>query len=145
MRAGKCLPVTATEAIVRFKHGDRPVLDETSVGKDCYFRFQLGPDEHIALGLSIKTAGEKMIGQATELIANAQSGSQMPPYERLLQDAIIGDATLFAREDSVESTWRALGPILDSVTAVHEYEPGSWGPALSASIAPEGGWHDPEP
>jgi glucose-6-phosphate 1-dehydrogenase len=144
VRAGKCLPVTATEIVVRFKHAPHPVLDETALSQDSYYRFRLGPDQVIALGIKLKKPGETMVGQNAELVVHEQPANEMPPYERLLGDATRGDGTLFAREDSVEAAWRILEPVLDNATPVHEYEPNSWGPAqVRPDIEPEGGWYDP--
>ena len=67
----------------------------------------------------------------------------MDAYERLLGDAMKGDATLFAREDYVEEAWRIVEPVLGNATPVYEYEPGTWGPPEAAEIAPPGGWRDP--
>jgi glucose-6-phosphate 1-dehydrogenase len=69
----------------------------------------------------------------------------MAPYERLLSDAMRGDATLFASEDSVEAAWRVVDPVLDDVTPVYHYEPNTWGPReADALVAGEGGWHNPQ-
>jgi glucose-6-phosphate 1-dehydrogenase len=146
VRVGKCLPVTSTEVVVRFKHAPHPVLDETVLAQDCYYRFRLSPDQVTALGIKLKKPGDAMVGERAELVLHKQSANEMLPYERLLGDASRGDATLFAREDSVEAAWRVLDPILGNVTPVHEYEPNTWGPAQAAgTIEPEGGWHDPTP
>jgi glucose-6-phosphate 1-dehydrogenase len=146
VRAGKCLPVTATEVVVRFKHSPQPVLDETAPAQDNYYRFRISPDQVIALGIKLKKPGEDMVGENAELIVHEQPADDMPPYERLLGDATRGDASLFVRQDSVEAAWRVLDPILGNVTPVHEYEPNTWGPAqVAGTIEPEGGWLDPEP
>jgi len=146
VRVGKCLPVTATEVVVRFKKPPRPVLDETSRAQECFYRFRLSPNQVIALGLKLKTPGENMIGAISELVVHKGPADTMLPYERLLGDAIRGDATLFAWEDSEASAWRILDPVLDNVTPIHEYEPATWGPTqAAASIEPAGGWYDPEP
>jgi glucose-6-phosphate 1-dehydrogenase len=80
-----------------------------------------------------------------EFVVHKGLADTMLPYERLLGDAIRGDATLFAWEDSEASTWRVLDPVLDNVTPLHEYEPAKWGPTqVAASIKPAGGWYDPE-
>jgi glucose-6-phosphate 1-dehydrogenase len=89
--------------------------------------------------------GERMEGRCIELIAHYQPPDEMEPYQRLLGDAISGDATLFAREDSVEHAWRVVDPILGNRAPLYEYEPGTWGPPEAGQLAPEGGWHDPEP
>jgi glucose-6-phosphate 1-dehydrogenase len=68
----------------------------------------------------------------------------MDAYERLLGDAMDGDATLFAREDSVEAAWGIVQPILGDTTPIYLYEPGSWGPDEAARLTAEvGGWHSP--
>jgi glucose-6-phosphate 1-dehydrogenase len=144
VRAGKCLPLTATEILVRFKPMTHPVLDEAGPPLANYYRFRLSPDELIALGTKIKKPGERMTGVRAELIANHQSPDAMDPYERLLGDAAEGDAALFAREDSVEAAWRIVDPILGDASPVHPYEPETWGPSkCERLLAPPGGWHDP--
>jgi glucose-6-phosphate 1-dehydrogenase len=70
--------------------------------------------------------------------------AEMDAYERVLGDAMRGDATLFAREDYVEEAWRIVDPVLRHDTPVHEYEPGTWGPReVGARVTPPGGWHNP--
>jgi glucose-6-phosphate 1-dehydrogenase len=69
----------------------------------------------------------------------------MDAYERVLGDAMAGDATLFAREDYVEEAWRIVDPMLKDGTAVYEYSPNTWGPRQVAQITPPGGWSDPVP
>jgi len=145
VRVGKCLPVTATEVIVRFKCPSRPVLDETDPTLNSYYRFRLTPDMTLALGTRVKKPGELMVGESIELIARHQPPDEMEPYERLLGDAANGDATLFAREDSVEAAWRVVDPILGNVTPLFYYEPNTWGPAeVQQTLVPTGGWHNPQ-
>ena len=143
VRAGKCLPVTATEVLVEFKRPLRPVLDETEPPLPNHFRFQLNPDVLIALGTKAKTPGERMTGERIELVARHCSGDEMGPYERLLGDAIKGDPTLFVREDGVEAAWRAVEPILGATTPLYEYEPNTWGPNEADRFIGKGGWHRP--
>ena len=142
MRAGKCLPVTCTEAIVRLRQP--PALYAASPPPPNYLRFRVGPSVALALGAMTKTPGEDMVGERVELAAtHITDGHEMEPYERLLGDAMKGDATHFAREDTVEEAWRIVDPVLDGATPVHEYEPGTWGPAEAAALVPPGGWNDP--
>jgi glucose-6-phosphate 1-dehydrogenase len=70
----------------------------------------------------------------------------MEAYERLLTDALEGDAELFSRQDIVEASWRVVDPILDGATPLYAYEPGSWGPPEADDlIVGDGRWHDPKP
>ena len=145
IRAGKCLPVTLTEVLVELKHPPQAVFGEAEPPEGNYVRFRLSPEVVVALGARVKQSGEKMVGEAVELIASHQSASEMGPYERLLGDAMRGDATLFARQDAVEASWRVVDPVLDSPTPPTLYRQGSWGPKdADELIACEGGWHDPK-
>ena len=144
VRAGKCMPVTITEVTVRYKLPEHEVLDEVKSERENYFRFRLSPQEIIGLGTKIKTPGEKMVGTVRELVLHKMPEDEMPPYERLLGDALKGDSTLFSREDTVESAWRILAPILDNATPVYEYDKNSWGPAeVEEKLKPPHGWHNP--
>ena len=143
IRAGKCLPVTCTEVLVELRGPARNVFGE-ELARPNYVRFRLGPDASIAIGVRTKNAGEAMAGTEVELLASQGLTDEMDAYERLLGDAMKGDPTLFAREDSVEAEWRIVAPILESTESPHEYEPGSWGPAeADRLIERDGGWHRP--
>ena len=98
-------------------------------------RFRLGPDFAIAIGMRVKRPGEAMAGQDVELFAQ-QGGDEMGAYERLIGDALRGDADLFARVDSVEAAWRIVEPIFGDATPIYEYEKGSWGPAEAHRSSP---------
>ncbi len=144
VRVGKSLPVTVTEATIRWKGVRRQVLEEQSPPPPNQARFRIGPDAAIAVRVNVKKDGEAMIGEARELaLPRAAAANTMKAYERLLGDAIDGDATLFARKDAVEESWRVVDPVLGNATPVCVYEPASWGPAEAARISPEGGWSDP--
>ena len=142
IRAGKCMPVTATEVRVTLK---RPPLRKLSPQDANYFRFRLGPDVIIAVGAQVKRPGEHMDSEATELkLVQRPEGEEMEAYERLLGDAMAGDHLLFTRQDAVEAQWAIVQPILGDATAVLEYQPGTWGPAKAAQLTAEvGGWHNP--
>jgi len=144
IRAGKELPVTCTEVMVQFRRP--PAVYSSTHQPQNYLRFRISPDVQIALGVMVKEPGEAMRGREIELLATHQvTKDEMDAYERLLGDAMKGDATLFAREDYVEEAWRIVDPVLAAAPPVHEYEPNSWGPSETASIvAPPGGWHDPQ-
>jgi glucose-6-phosphate 1-dehydrogenase len=144
LRAGKCLPVTATEVMVALKRPPQAVFSEIEPRQSNYLRFRLSPNVVIALGARAKVPGEAMIGEEVELVARHQHADEMAPYARLLGDAMRGDASLFAREDGVEAAWRVVDPVLGSVTPAYRYEPNTWGPhEADALLAGEGGWHNP--
>ena len=86
-----------------------------------------------------------MAGTETELLAlHHSSGDDMGAYERLLGDAMKGDATLFARKDCVEEAWRIVDPVLKAGTPVYQYEPKTWGPPeVDRKVSPVGGWKNP--
>jgi glucose-6-phosphate 1-dehydrogenase len=145
IRAGKCLPLTVTEVVVELRQPPQVVFAETQPPQGNYVRFRLGPEVTIAIGARAKRPGEAMIGRHTELsVCYEPEADEADAYERLLGDAMAGDATLFARQDGVEAAWAVVDPILGTSTPLHEYERGSWGPAeaerLTAAI---GGWHTP--
>lgn len=142
VRAGKCMPVTTTEVMVELK---RPPVTELAPGKGNYLRLRLSPDVTIAVGARVKAPGAKMISEATELaMVHYPMGDEMGPYERLLGDAMAGDATLFARQDAVEAAWGIVEPILGDATTAQSYEAGTWGPAEADRLTRDvGGWACP--
>jgi glucose-6-phosphate 1-dehydrogenase len=142
IRAGKCMPVTATEVLVTLK---RPPLRKLSPEDANYYRFRLGPDVLIAVGAQIKRPGEHMDSEPTELkVVQRPGGEEMDAYERLLGDAMSGDHLLFTRQDAVEAQWAIVQPILGDVTPALEYKPGTWGPAAAEELTKEvDGWHNP--
>jgi glucose-6-phosphate 1-dehydrogenase len=143
LRAGKNMPVTATEVVVRFQ---RPPLLRLAQTDANYLRFRLGPDIAIGLGTRVKAPGKQMETVPSELMAVSHPVSdEMDAYERLLTDAMAGEGLLFVREDAVDAAWAIVEPILDNATPVHEYNKGTWGPAQADRLAkPLGGWRDPE-
>ncbi len=142
IRAGKCLATTTTEVQVTLK---RPPLSKLCPDETNYVRFRLSPDVTIAIGARVKRPGEQMNTEPTELkVVHQPGGDDMDAYERLLGDAMAGDGTLFARQDGVEAAWAIVQPILGGATPVHEYEPGTWGPAEAERLTADvGGWHCP--
>jgi glucose-6-phosphate 1-dehydrogenase len=145
IRTGKYLPVTATEVMVSLKAPPQQVFEEPVPYQSNYFRFRLGPDQlAIAVGARTKTPGERMAGEEVELYVSNVTSEAMEAYERLIGDAMDGDATLFAREDSVEAAWAIVDPIVKNGSPVYRYEPGSWGPReADRMIAAFGGWYNP--
>jgi glucose-6-phosphate 1-dehydrogenase len=144
IRAGKCLPISATEVTVTLKRPPLSIFDPSEIMPRNYFRLRLSPEVVISEGALVKRNGEQMHGDPVELIARHHSESEKSPYERLLGDAIRGDTSLFTKDDSVEAAWRVVDPVLTAGTAVLEYEPGTWGPRASAEVVNDGDtWHDP--
>ncbi len=143
IRAGKSLPVRCTEVVARLRMP--PKLFPDCCPEANYVRLRINPDVTIAFGMTAMDPEDKMIGQSVEILASQRPGAEeMDAYERVLGDAMAGDATLFAREDYVEEAWRIVNPILKADTQVFEYEPNTWGPAEAGQkLAPAGGWHDP--
>jgi glucose-6-phosphate 1-dehydrogenase len=143
IRAGKSLPVTCTEVIVRFRRP--PPVYEAAPPPPNFLRFRISPDSAIGLGVRVKNPGERMEGSPAELwVCRHDDPNAMEAYERLLTEAMQGDATDFAREDYVEEAWRIVDPVLKAGTPVYEYEPKNWGPReVDQQVAPVGGWHDP--
>ncbi len=143
IRAGKALPVTATEVMVEFK---RPPLTRLAPGKGNYLRLRLTPELSIGLGANVKTPGEALVGEPTELaLLHRSHAEDMSAYERLLGDALMGDSTLFARQDTVEAAWAVVDPVLGGVTPVHPYDSGTWGPLEATRLTADvGGWACPK-
>ena len=143
IRAGKNLPITCTEVFARFRKP--PTVMKESVVSHNHMRFRISPEMAIAIGATAMAAGEVLEGQHVEIMASRYPcPDEMEAYERVLGDAMAGDATLFARQDYVEEAWRIVDPVLRAETQVYEYEQGSWGPGDGERrVLPEGGWHNP--
>jgi glucose-6-phosphate 1-dehydrogenase len=143
IRAGKSLPVTCTEVVVRLRRP--PTMFHGFDLEPNYCRFRISPDVTIAIGANIIAPGQETSSQTAEMLGTRlPNADEMDAYERILGDAMHGDATLFAREDYVEEAWRIVDPVLKAGTPVFEYEPGSWGPKeTDARVSPPGGWKNP--
>jgi len=143
IRAGKCLPVLATEALVTLR---RPPLRRLEPRQLNYVRFRLGPSMTIGIGARLKKPGENFVSEQTQLkIVNQPEGDGMLPYERLLGDAMAGDPALFSREDAVEAAWTIVDPVVTGQVRAETpqpYQPGTWGPEGAGRMAADvGGWH----
>jgi glucose-6-phosphate 1-dehydrogenase len=146
IRAGKCLPVHATEVVVRLRPPPLSVFDLIGPGQGNYLRFRLGPEVSIGLGTRRKAPGPEMVGEQVELLALDDTKDDMAPYERLIGDAMSGDSELFTTQIASEAAWRIVNPILGDAVPVHSYKSGTWGPAEAmARLAPATGWIDPKP
>lgn len=146
IRAGKELPITGAEVTVEFRRPPRETFGEHVPSTSSHMRFRIGPDVAVALGVRVKTPGERMIGHDVELVLTERPGSTLPPYQRLLGDAMRGNQDLFTRQDLVEAQWRVVDPVLDNVTPVYTYDPKTWGPDEAMElIGQDGPWLDPKP
>ncbi len=148
LRAGKKLPATAAEVLVRLKPPPQQLFHDTPTApaQANYLRFKLQPVSSVALAARIKKPGKGFIGEQQELYLSESLEGAEPPYERLLGDAMAGDAALFASQDAVEAAWAVVDPVLSEHAPAAPYAPGSWGPAdADALIGADGPWHDPTP
>jgi glucose-6-phosphate 1-dehydrogenase len=144
LRAGKCLPVTATEVVVELRAPPANVFGDLGPEQPNHLRFRVGPDVAIALGAHTKKPGPAMTGQNVELYVAQAQGDNMDAYEVLISAALIGDTAHFAREDEVEAAWAIVDPVLKVGTPPSEYLQGSWGPPQAESLLKGPcGWHNP--
>jgi glucose-6-phosphate 1-dehydrogenase len=143
VRAGKNLPVTCTEVIGRFRRP--PTLIRESALSRNHLRFRISPEMTIAVGTTVLAPGEVLKVETVEMVASRHPRpDEMDAYERVLGDAMAGDATLFARQDYVEEAWRIVDPVLKAGTPIYEYETGAWGPSeVDQRVSPPGGWRNP--
>ena len=144
IRAGKCLPVTCTELLIRLRRPPAVFASSGPIAPN-HVRFRISPEVTIAITTMVKSAADELVGEPIEMLAvHRASPDEMDADERVLRDAMAGDATLFAREDYVEEAWRIVDPVLRANTPVYQYEPGTWGPAeVEERLAPMDGWHNP--
>jgi len=143
IRAGKCLPVTCTEVVVRLRRP--PAMFHGFDVESNYCRLRISPDITFAIGANVIAPGDETHSQTAEMLGTQlPRADEMDAYERVLGDAMQGDATLFAREDYVEEAWRIVDPVLKETSPVYEYEPGTWGPKeVDSRVSPPGGWRNP--
>jgi len=143
IRAGKSLPVTCTEVLARLR--EPPTMFHGFDVQANYVRFRISPEITFAIGGNVIAPGEETSSHVAEMVGTKlPRPDEMEAYERLLGDAMLGDATLFAREDYVEEAWRIVDPVLRNGTPVYEYERGTWGPKeVDATVSPPRGWHNP--
>jgi glucose-6-phosphate 1-dehydrogenase len=143
IRAGKNLPVTCTEILARFRKP--PTIAGEPAVIENYIRFRISPEMTIATGATVMAPDTELKRETVEMVASRHPRpEEMEAYERVLGDAMAGDATHFAREDYVEEAWRIVDPVLKAGTPVDEYEKGTWGPSrVDQMLTPDGGWHNP--
>jgi glucose-6-phosphate 1-dehydrogenase len=145
IRAGKCLAKTSTEVMVRLHSPpQRCVATQSLDHSHNYVRIRFNPEEIIAIGAVVRKEGEIEDLLPVELLASRQPVDEVPPYARLLQSAMVGDPSLFAREDLVEAQWKIVEPVLGNKTPLHFYKAGSWGPPEADRLLANGDeWHNP--
>ena len=144
IRAGKCMPVTATEAVVRFKRPPRDIFALAPLQCDNELRFRVWPETALGLTVAGKKPGAGWEPQVEDLSFAERPGSDIRPYDRLIGAALNGDRWLFARQDTVEAAWRVVEPVLGDAIPVHPYPKGSWGPKEADRLLPHrDSWHDP--
>jgi glucose-6-phosphate 1-dehydrogenase len=144
IRAGKSLAKSVTEVSVDLKRPPPVVFREAPKAWSNTVRFRLSPDVAISLDARTKKPGAEMVGRpvALKVVETPSEESEMGAYARLLGDAMVGDTTLFGRQDAVEAAWRIVDPVLRQDAPVIEYEPGTWGPReADALVADVGGWN----
>jgi glucose-6-phosphate 1-dehydrogenase len=144
IRAGKTMPVTATEITIRFRPTPFDVLGQGPSGIRNQLRFRIWPESEIGLSLVGKAPGAGLRTEVHDLVYAQQGAADMRPYDRLIGAALDGRRLLFARQDTVEAAWRVVDPILGGAVPLHTYPRGSWGPKEAELLLPEGQtWHDP--
>jgi glucose-6-phosphate 1-dehydrogenase len=144
IRAGKCLPVTATEVTVRFQRAPYDVFGLDPLPDNNTLRFRVWPETAVGIGLAGKKPGAGWEPESEELTFAQRPGSDIRPYDRLIGAALDGDRWLFARQDTVEAAWRIVDPVLGDVVPVHPYGKGTWGPKEADRLLPNrDAWLDP--
>jgi glucose-6-phosphate 1-dehydrogenase len=146
IRAGKCLPVTANEVFVTLRRPPYALFRDVALSAPNHVRFRLSPHVVLELGARAKRPGDVLEGENVLLDACHESAHEKPPYERLLGDAMRGDQMLFAREDAVLPAWSVVDPVVgdrSTTLPLFDYEPGTWGPAETDGLIPNGTWHNP--
>jgi glucose-6-phosphate 1-dehydrogenase len=144
IRAGKCMAVTATEVMVRFKHPPRDLFGLAPLPHRNQLRFRVWPETAVALTLAGKKPGAGWEPETQDLTFAQHPGSDQRPYDRLIGAALEGERWLFARQDTVEAAWKIVDPVLGDKVPVHPYARGSWGPGEADRLLPErDSWHDP--
>jgi len=148
IRTGKHLPVTATEAIVEFNAPPRLLF--TPPGSPAphpnHLRFRLGKEDGVMLHLQTKAPGDELASRPVDLEVSFDEvfGERQEAYQRLLEDAMVGDTRRFGRADALDEQWRIFEPALAQPHPVSLYHRGTWGPSAADTIAADvGGWHEP--
>jgi glucose-6-phosphate 1-dehydrogenase len=144
IRAGKCLPVTATDVMITFRRPPHDAFGLGDQGPANRLRFRVNPEDQVSLSLVGKKPGADWLPEPEELNFTEHPGEDMLPYDRLIGAALNGERWLFASQDTVEAAWRVVEPVLGDVVPVHPYARASWGPDQASTLLPAGeAWHNP--
>lgn len=149
IRAGKELAAHSLEAVIQFRPPPRLLFADrgSPPPRSNELHFKFGEDEGVKFTLQAKIPGDEIVARTVELGFSYESGDVgyvRTDYERLLNEALEGDATLFARQDNVEEQWRVVEPVVEFPSPTHVYPRGSWGPVEADELTGEyGGWRDP--
>jgi glucose-6-phosphate 1-dehydrogenase len=143
IRAGKCLPVTATEVTVKFKRPPHDVFGLGDAADANALRFRINPDDRAVLTLVGKKPGAGWLPETQDLTFTEHPGEDMRPYDRLIGAALGGERWLFARQDTVEAAWAVVDPVLGDVVPVVPYARGAWGADSTSLLPPGETWSDP--
>jgi glucose-6-phosphate 1-dehydrogenase len=144
IRAGKTMPVTATEVSIRFRHAPLDVFHVPGPRPVNALRFRIWPNAAVSLTLAGKKQGIERVREEQDLVFAEHAADDARPYDRLIGAALDGNRILFARQDTVEAAWRVVDPILGDVVPLQRYQRGTWGPKEADDLLPEGdSWHDP--
>ena len=149
VRTGKRLPARVTEIVIHFKTTPHPVFSQNAPENKLIIRIQ--PDEAISMRFGLKKPGAGFEAKEVSMdfrYADLAGAQVLTAYERLLLDAMKGDATLFARNDAVHAAWKFVKPNLDykeNGGRIHEYEAGTWGPVAADKLIAKQGkvWRKP--
>jgi glucose-6-phosphate 1-dehydrogenase len=143
IRAGKCLPVTATDVRIEFRQAPHDVFGLGPVPGSNALRFRIWPESQAVLTLIGKKAGAGWQPEMQDLTFAQHPGADMRPYDRLIGAALNGERWLFAQEETVEAAWRVVDPVLGAVVPVVPYARGSWGPDASSLLPAGENWYNP--
>jgi glucose-6-phosphate 1-dehydrogenase len=146
LRSGKYMAETFNEVLVQLKPPPQKLFEDSSPasGRGNYLRFQLSPHSTIAIAARVKRKGKEFVGEQKDLFLVEEEPGEQSPYERLLEDALSNERSLFTRQDAVEAAWAVVDPVLKAHPRSQPYKRGSWGPKeAEALIAKDGGWHNP--
>ena len=148
IRTGKHLPVTATEAVVEFNAPPRLLFSPpgSRPPHPNHLRFRLGKDDGVMLHLQTKAPGDELSSRPVDLEVSFDQvfGHRQEAYQRLLEDAMEGDARRFGRADALDEQWRIFEDVVEHPPPVATYRTGTWGPSEAEALAAAvGGWHEP--